>query len=54
MPIIDLNKVVGTWTDQIKTWNFYERMELQRLLTASFERDYDDLRRKGDRNDNQK
>jgi hypothetical protein len=46
MPIIDLNKVIGAWTENIKHWNFQERMELQRLLTASFERDYDDMRRR--------
>lgn len=44
MPIIDLNKVVGEWTEKIKHWNFQERMELQRMLTASFERDYDEMR----------
>ena len=44
MPIIDLNKVFGCWTSYIKNWNFQERMELQRMLTASFERDYDEMR----------
>lgn len=46
MPIIDLNKVVGEWTEEIKNWNFYERMELQRMLIASFERDYDEMRKR--------
>ncbi len=45
MPIIDLNKVIGVWKDEIKHWNFNERMELQRLLIASFERDYEDMRK---------
>lgn len=46
MPIIDLNKVISVWTSYIKNWNFEERMELQRLITASFERDYDEMRRR--------
>lgn len=46
MPIINLNNVVHIWTEYVKKLNFYERMELQRMLSASFERDYDEMRKK--------
>ncbi len=47
MPIIDLNKVVGVWTDNdIRDWGFHEKIELMRLLTVSFERDYDEMRKR--------
>lgn len=44
MPIIDLNKVVGVWQKDIRNWGFQEKTELMRMLIASLERDYDEMR----------
>lgn len=44
--IINLNKVVGLWTEKdIKSWSVGEKTELMRLLIASIEYDYSNKRR---------